>query len=227
MAANAFTAEPSYDVFLSYNSADHGLVEDIAHRLRDKGLEPFFDRWYLAPGARWRPKLEQTLSSCKAVAIFVGPGEMGSWQQREVDVALDLQSRSSNFAVIPVLLPGCEPPLGFLGQLTWVDLRSQTLDVGIAILAKAARREEPGPDLQRHLDSVRACICPYRGLLYFREEDAPFFFGREVPIERLMDEIQRQQFVAVVGASGSGKSSVVRAGLGPNCEEIATRPGKR
>ena len=67
MAANAFTAEPSYDVFLSYNSADHGLVEDIAHRLRDKGLEPFFDRWYLAPGARWRPKLEQTLSSCKAV----------------------------------------------------------------------------------------------------------------------------------------------------------------
>jgi hypothetical protein len=41
----------------------------------------------------WRPKLEKTLSSCKAVAIFVGSCEMGSWQQREVDVALDLQSR--------------------------------------------------------------------------------------------------------------------------------------
>jgi hypothetical protein len=94
-----------------------------------------------------------------------------------------------------------EPPLGFLGQLAWVDFRSQALDVGIAILAKAARGEEPGSDLQRHFDSVRASICLYRGLLYFREEDAPFFFGREVPIERLMDEVQRQPFVAVAGAS--------------------------
>jgi len=131
-----------------------------------------------------------------------------------VDIALDLQSKSPNFPVIPVLLPGCEPPLGFLGQLTWVDFRSQALDVGIAILAKAARGEELG-DLQRHFNSVRASICPYRGLLHFREEDAPFFFGREVRIERLMEKVQRQPFVAVVGASGSGKSSIVRAGLVP------------
>ena len=106
MVSNEFTAKSSYDVFLSYNSADHGVVEDIA---RDKGRKPFLDRWYLAPGIRWPFKLEDTLSSCKAVAIFVGPGEMGSWQQREVDVALDLQSRSPALPVIAVLLPGCEP----------------------------------------------------------------------------------------------------------------------
>ena len=209
-------AASSYDIFLSYNSADHRIVEEVAHKLADAGLkELFLDRWNLLIGTRWRPMLEKALGSSKAVAIFVGPGEMGSWQQREVDIALDLQSKSPNFPVIPVLLPDCEPPLGFLGQLTWVDFRSQALDVGIAILAKAARGEEPGSDLQRHFDSVRASICPYRGLLYFREEDAPFFFGREIPIERLMDEVQRQPFVAVVGASGSGKSSVVRAGLVP------------
>jgi len=63
----------SYDLFLSYNSPDHDVVEDIALRLRNEGLEPFLDRWYLAPGARWRTKLEDTLSSSKAVAIFVGP----------------------------------------------------------------------------------------------------------------------------------------------------------
>jgi hypothetical protein len=107
------------NLFLSYNSTDHSFVENIARRLRE--LEPFLDRWHLAPGMRWRSKLEDTLSSCKAIAIFVGPGEMGSWQQREVDVALDLQSRNPNLPVIPVLLPGCEPPLGFLRQLTWVD----------------------------------------------------------------------------------------------------------
>jgi tetratricopeptide (TPR) repeat protein len=215
VVSNVSTIESSYDVFLSYNSVDHAVVEDVARKLREAGLAPFLDRWYLAPGARWRPKLEQTLSACRSVAIFVGPGEMGSWQQREVDVALDLQGRCPNLPVIPVLLPGCEPPLGFLRQLTWVDLRTQTLDRGVPILSKAARGEPPGPDLQRDLDSVRASICPYRGLLHFREEDAPFFFGREAAIDQLARAVQRQPFVAVAGASGSGKSSVVRAGLVP------------
>src|SRR5271165_1849439 len=203
------------DLFLSYNSTDHSVVEDIARRLRDAGLEPFLDRWYLAPGIRWQSELEKTLGSCKAVAICVGPDKMGSWQQREVDVALDLQSRNPKLPVIPVLLPGCEPPLGFLRQLTWVDLRSQALDLGIAILTKAVRREPPGPELQKHFDSVRASISPYRGLLHFREEDAPFFFGREAAIDTLVDAVHRQRFVGVVGASGSGKSSVVRSGLVP------------
>jgi hypothetical protein len=212
---NAYTLESNYDVFLSYNSADHGVVEDIARKLRDDGLEPFLDRWYLAPGMRWRSELERTLGSCKAVAIFVGPSEMGSWQQREIDVALDLQSRNPNLPVIPVLLPGCEPPLGFLRQLTWVDLRAQKHDPGIAILANAVRGKASGPDLQKHFNSVRDSICPYRGLLHFREEDAPFFFGREAAIDKLMDSLKLQPFVAVVGASGSGKSSVVRAGLVP------------
>ncbi len=141
----------SYDLFLSYNSADHTLVEEIARKIRDEQLQPFLDRWYLVPGARWRPRLELILSSCKAVAIFVGPGEMGRWQQREVDVALDLQANCPSFPVIPVLLPGCEPPLGFLRQLTWVDLRNQALDQAIVILAKAARGEPPAQTSKERL----------------------------------------------------------------------------
>jgi hypothetical protein len=92
------------DLFLSYNSTDHSLVENIARGLCGAGLKPFLDRWNLALGVRWRSKLEETLVSCRAVAVFLGPGEMGPWQQREVDVALDLQSRNRNFPVIPVLL---------------------------------------------------------------------------------------------------------------------------
>jgi hypothetical protein len=100
--------------------------------------------------------------------------------------------------------------------LTWVDLRTQTPDLGIIILAKAARGEAPGPDLQEDFNAVRSSICPYRGLLYFREEDAPLFFGREAAIKQLLNAVECQPFVAVVGASGSGKSSVVRAGLVPS-----------
>jgi hypothetical protein len=103
VVSNALTTESSYDVFLSYNSADHGVVEVVARKLRDEGLEPFLDRWALAPGMRWRSKLEETLSMCRSVAIFVGQGEMGSWQQREVDVALDLQNRRPP---LPARVPG-------------------------------------------------------------------------------------------------------------------------
>lgn len=54
---------------------------------------------------------------------------------------------------------------------------------------------------------------PYRGLFAFREEDAKFFFGREEFTEQLLELVKEQPLVAVVGSSGSGKSSVVFAGL--------------
>jgi hypothetical protein len=65
-----------------------------------------------------------------------------------------------------------------------------------------------------HLDP-RTQICPYRGLGVFREEDAGFYFGREPDLARLAAAVDFHPLVAVVGASGSGKSSLVRAGLIP------------
>jgi WD40 repeat protein/DNA-binding SARP family transcriptional activator len=56
---------------------------------------------------------------------------------------------------------------------------------------------------------------PYKGLRAFEEVDAADFFGRELLTEHLIDRLRRARFLAVVGPSGSGKSSVVRAGLIP------------
>jgi WD40 repeat protein/class 3 adenylate cyclase len=56
---------------------------------------------------------------------------------------------------------------------------------------------------------------PYKGLRAFEETDAPDFFGREQLVEQLVDRLAGTRFMAVVGPSGSGKSSVVRAGLIP------------
>src|ERR1700704_2839865 len=57
--------------------------------------------------------------------------------------------------------------------------------------------------------------CPYPGLSYFGPGDADLFFGRAAAITRLAEAVGRQSFMALVGASGSGKSSVVLAGLAP------------
>ena len=58
-------------------------------------------------------------------------------------------------------------------------------------------------------------ICPYKGLAYFdcTEEDAKYFYGRTALTDQLLEKVRVGNFLAVLGASGSGKSSVVRAGL--------------
>jgi WD40 repeat protein/energy-coupling factor transporter ATP-binding protein EcfA2 len=56
-------------------------------------------------------------------------------------------------------------------------------------------------------------VCPYRGLLAFEPENHDLFFGREGILRDLLDRLASNRFVAVVGASGSGKSSLVRAGV--------------
>jgi energy-coupling factor transporter ATP-binding protein EcfA2 len=56
---------------------------------------------------------------------------------------------------------------------------------------------------------------PFRGLFPFRREDQEFFFGREALVEKLVRKIKEHRFLAVLGPSGSGKSSLVLAGLIP------------
>ena len=58
-------------------------------------------------------------------------------------------------------------------------------------------------------------VNPCRGLEPFEPEHARFFFGREVLTEILVERLRNNRFLAVLGASGSGKSSVVRAGVLP------------
>lgn len=56
-------------------------------------------------------------------------------------------------------------------------------------------------------------VSPYKGLQFFAVEDAHLFYGRAQLTAELIDHLRQDRFLAVVGASGSGKSSLVRAGL--------------
>jgi formylglycine-generating enzyme required for sulfatase activity len=192
-------------------------VERVARALQGRGRTVYVDRWYLPPGQPWPQALEQVLLRCGAVATFLGPYGMGDWQRQETYLALDRQKREGGFPVIPVLLAGADPALDFLSLNTWVDLRETELDhpVSIEILDAALCGQPPGHDLQQRVAATLATVCPYRGLLSFREEDSAFFFGKEEVSGRLETLLRQHQLIAVVGASGAGKSSVVRAGLLP------------
>ena len=92
-------------------------------------------------------------------------------------------------------------------------------EIGLAELPDAAATGAPG--LGRSWRPgwpipPRAGACPYRGLMAFRPEDGDLFFGREeVVASHARADSSTGGFMAVVGASGSGKSSLVRAGLVP------------
>ncbi|KMS68930.1 WD domain, G-beta repeat protein [Streptomyces viridochromogenes] len=67
---------------------------------------------------------------------------------------------------------------------------------------------------------------PYRGLARFEPADQGLFFGRDRLVEELLELVCGHRFAAVFGASGSGKSSLLRAGLIPRLQkEIADRGG--
>jgi hypothetical protein len=214
-----------YDVFISYNSLDQALVTALAGQLKNRQLTVFLDRWQLIPGQPWPERLRNVLSSCAAVAVCIGPGEMGPWQLREMYFALERQNREPGFPVIPLLLPEANPSLDFLSQNMWVDFRGGIEEpMALSILLAAIRREALEPMLQQRLQETINTICPYRGLHFFREQDAVFFFGRDAAVNELQDKLLSHSFVALVGASGAGKSSVVRAGLLPRLRKETREP---
>jgi WD40 repeat protein len=70
---------------------------------------------------------------------------------------------------------------------------------------------------------------PYPGLESFTEADAEFFFGREIEVEAAWKKLQRTNLLAIMGPSGAGKTSFLRAGLLParpeGWEHVLVRPG--
>src|SRR5262249_33737405 len=214
-------ANETYDVFVSYSRADWRHAAEIDSALRANGLRSFFDRRELAPGLPWIRALEQAIGAAKAVIVLIGPRGLGNTQQYERELAIVRQTRDPAFPVVPVLLPDTtsDRPFDFLNVLTWVDF-SHVASVSGAPeeLVRLLAAVRGAPSLA---DAPREAICPYRGLDAFREEDAAFFFGRggasepESPIGQLIRKVREHPFVMVVGRSGSGKSSLVYAGLLP------------
>ncbi len=122
---------------------------------------------------------------------------------------------------------------GFSGAPVWDKVRKRV--VGMVVIAVemdelgkmgSTAFATPTETLRAMCPALQVSdLCPYRNLEAFTEEDAALFFGRQRVVDTLVDNLQNEpHFLAVFGASGSGKSSVVQAGLIPQLRNGAV-PG--
>jgi DNA-binding XRE family transcriptional regulator len=153
----------------------------------DVALERFTTFGDLLKFLRRRAGLTQ-----RELSIAVGYSDAQISRLEQNDRLPDLATISARF--LPVLMLEDQP-----------DVAQRLLE-----LAATVRRE----------DAPASGLSPYKGLFYFDEADAELFFGREdltkSLVERIFSGLETDpRFLAVIGASGSGKSSLVRAGLIP------------
>jgi WD40 repeat protein len=209
-----------HDAALLACEDDAGAARALAAALAEEGLHPVLAIAGDGPGTA------EGVRASGGCAVLVGRAGLGEWAREGLAAASDLAARDRAFRLVLVLLPGApdpgDPGLAFLATHPWVDLRAGTSDALAAQDIVRALRGEVSPGL----GAAPTDACPYRGLEAFREEDADLFVGREQDTARLVQRLHSTRFLAVLGASGSGKSSLVRAGLLPAVRRGALPAGE-
>ncbi len=211
-------------IFISHASQDSARAVEVRDWLLGKGWkEVFLDldpEQGLAPGQRWRDELKRAGERCAAVIVLISPDWAASkWCLTEFMVAAQLGKRIFPVLALPTPLDDLPPEL--TGDYQIVDVSSPACkDDGYDRLAIGIRRAGldpkyfpwPPPDDPRR--------SPYRGLQVLEESDAAIFFGRDAVITKGLDALRRmrgggatERILTIVGASGAGKSSFLRAGL--------------
>jgi len=128
--ANREGIKTSFDVFLCYNREDIISVKNVANELKKNQIIPWLDEWELRPGLPWQEILDDQIENIDSVAVFVGKGGLGPWQDQEIRAFLQ-EFVKRKCPVIPVILLETRdvPKLPiFLRSFTWVDFRKKDPD---------------------------------------------------------------------------------------------------
>jgi WD40 repeat protein/tRNA A-37 threonylcarbamoyl transferase component Bud32 len=199
------------DVSTTRTRDAEGSVDEVARAFRGHCVSPVDDGplmvAFASPEDAFDASRELASRFDARVAVVTGEAEprAGSYRGESASEAARLLERADR------------------GEVLIDDATADTIDgrlppeVGLAEVADALPTGRPAWALvaPRLAIPPRASACPYRGLMAFRTEDGGLYFGREEVVVSILDRLLGSGFMAVVGASGSGKSSLVAAGLVP------------
>ena len=204
-------------LFLSHAGIDTAAARSLKARLlaapdaEAAGLRVWFDKDDLRAGEPWVQQLEEAIRHrSTAFAVYVGSRGVVNWVNAEVQLALGRAVTDASYRFIPILASQ--------------TLRAEALP-GFVALHQSVADVEGSPDAFGRLVAAvlgtdpagmaRLESEPFFGLKAVDEARAHLFFGRETESEALVQLLAIESLVMVAGDSGSGKSSLARAGLLP------------
>jgi WD40 repeat protein len=207
-------------IFISHASVDRTEAAELLEWIRSHGFDSTFldfdDERGIAPGEKWESTLYREISACDAVILILTE----NWFHSKWCFVEFAQARALGKAIFPLV----ETPTKekFIGD----DI--QLLDL---VKDREGGLDRLRTELTRITLNSRGALPwnnkrpPYPGLMAFAEADAAIYFGRDDDIRALIQRLEArrvqggEKLVVVLGASGAGKSSLLRAGVAPRLKQ--------
>jgi hypothetical protein len=231
-------------IFLSHSSANHAQAIALRDWLISHGWDDLFldldPERGLRPGEHWQAALKQAAECCELVICLLSPEWAASkWCLSEFLLAENLNKRI--FGVIVEATPLSDLPVEMTAEWQLVDLTAGKRNHKVTVKPPPCDKTETVTFFEEGLDRLRIGLvqagvdaryfywppeddperAPYRGLEPLQADDAGIFFGRDGPtivgldLLRGLREAAPPRLFVILGASGAGKSSFLRAGLLP------------
>jgi hypothetical protein len=231
-------------LFVSHSSADNAEAVAIRDWLVGEGWNEIFvdldPERGIAAGERWERALNEAASRCEAVLFLISQHWLDSrWCLKEFNLAHKLNKR--RFGVLIEAIPLDKLPPDLTGAWQLVDVASGQDHAMFRVILPRTHEEMHVTFSREGLTRLRNGLAkagldphffawpperdpdrpPYRGLKPLEADDAGIFFGRDAPIVEALDVLRglregaTPRLLSILGASGAGKSSFLRAGLLP------------
>jgi formylglycine-generating enzyme required for sulfatase activity len=204
-APNRVHAQP--ELFLAYAESDHDWVHGFL--LPELGLDR---QSVLTPqefeaGAVVIQEFERAVLTARFTVLVLSPAfETSPWSAFAELLASHDSLRRNSDRLVPLLLQPYELPLRLDFRVRLDCTVPSRWEIEVARLRKLLQRDAP---------AAERLPCPYLGLLAFGPAEATRFFGRDRESDDICRRLWQHDFLLLVGPSGSGKSSLISAGVLP------------
>lgn len=211
-------SRPRFDLFVSYAEADRAWVEGYLRPALGLPAGHLITARNFQPGASVVSEFDRAVVSSRFTLLVLSPAFLvDEWATFGEQLASYASVAEQRERLIPLLLEPCELPLHLEFRVRLDCTDEANWESEVARLRALLNRPEP---------EAERIPCPYPGMAPFTEAEADRFFGREQVVQEMIERLRLHPFLAVIGPSGSGKSSLLQAGLIPHLEQSRLFPAE-
>ena len=203
----------NYELFISYAEADKAWVEGYLLDALQEAEINFTCQSAFALGVPRISEFERAIRQSQATLLVISEAYLADGLRGFTDIlAQSYGEQVGTWPVIPLTLQTGLQLSPRLKMLTGLEAdNSEKQQDAIKRLYDRFKRSLP--------TAMAKPACPYLGMIPFSENDEELFFGRDEEIKELLGKLRLNSFLTIIGASGSGKSSLVFAGLIPQLKQ--------